>query len=153
MRALLQRVTRAEVRVDGVLVGECRPPLDGQGLLVLLGVTHTDTPEVAAALAAKTWGLRILDGEVSAADVAAPVLVVSQFTLYADTRKGRRPSFVQAAPPEVAEPLYDRFVSRLREHSAGPVEEGSFGAMMDVALVNDGPVTVVIDRDAGAGDG
>lgn len=144
MRALLQRVTRAEVRVDGVLVGECRPPLDGQGLLVLLGVTHTDTPEVAAALAAKTWGLRILDGEVSAADVAAPVLVVSQFTLYAETRKGRRPSWSAAAPREVSESLVEEFCQALRRLGAH-VETGEFGAMMQVDLVNDGPVTLLLE--------
>ena len=116
----------------------------GAGLLLLVGVTHDDTPEVAAALARKVWELRILDGERSAADVGAPILVVSQFTLYADTRKGRRPSWSKAAPGAIAEPLVDAFGDALRELGA-TVATGSFGAHMQVALVNDGPVTLLLE--------
>lgn len=144
MRALVQRVIRAEVRVDGQVVGSCRPQPDRQGLLVLLGVTHDDTPARAAALAAKLWGLRILDGERSASDVRAPLLVISQFTLYADTRKGRRPSWSAAAPRPVSEPLVHAFVAALRDLGAH-VETGVFGAMMQVELVNDGPVTLLLE--------
>ena len=140
----MQRVTSAEVRVDDVVVGACRPEPDGQGLLVLLGVTHTDTDAVASTLAAKVWGLRVLDGERSASDVGAPVLVVSQFTLYADTRKGRRPSWSAAAPRPVSEPLVEAFCSALRAAGAH-VETGEFGAMMDVHLVNSGPMTVLLE--------
>jgi D-tyrosyl-tRNA(Tyr) deacylase len=145
VRALLQRVTSAEVLVDGQVVGRCDPSAaGGQGLLVLLGVTHDDTPADAAALARKAWELRVLDGERSAADVGAPVLVVSQFTLYADTRKGRRPSWSAAAPRPVSEPLVDAFVAALCGLGAA-VETGEFGAQMAVALVNDGPVTVLLE--------
>jgi D-tyrosyl-tRNA(Tyr) deacylase len=144
VRVVVQRVTEAEVRVGSEVVGACRPEPGGQGLCVLVGVTHTDTPEQAAALARKVWELRILDGERSAADVAAPVLVVSQFTLYADTRKGRRPSWSGAAPGPVAEPLVQAFADALRDLGA-QVEGGRFGAMMQVALVNDGPVTLVLE--------
>jgi D-tyrosyl-tRNA(Tyr) deacylase len=107
-------------------------------------VTHHDTPEQAARLAAKLWGLRILDGEKSCSDVAAPLLVISQFTLYADLAKGRRPSWSAAAPGPVAEPLVDAVVQNLRDLGAR-VETGVFGADMKVSLVNDGPVTIVID--------
>ena len=140
MRALLQRVTSASVTVDGETVGA----IDRPGLLVLLGVTHADTPAVADTLADKTWNLRILEGERSCAQDEAPVLVVSQFTLYADTRKGRRPSWNAAAPREVGEPLVGAFVSALRQRGA-EVATGSFGAMMQVALVNDGPMTVLLE--------
>jgi D-tyrosyl-tRNA(Tyr) deacylase len=144
MRAVVQRVAHAEVTVDGQVVGACTPSAGGQGLLVLLGVTHTDTPEVAEGLARKVWGLRILDGERSAAEMGAPVLVVSQFTLYADTRKGRRPSWSAAAPGDVAEPLVQAFMDALARAGAH-VEGGRFGAMMQVSLVNDGPVTLILD--------
>jgi D-tyrosyl-tRNA(Tyr) deacylase len=143
MRAVVQRVSRAEVRVEGEVLGA----IDRPGLLVLLGVTHTDTPAVADRLADKTWQLRILDGERSCADEGAPLLVVSQFTLYADTRKGRRPSWSAAAPGPVSEPLVDAYVDALRRRGAH-VETGRFGAMMAVSLVNDGPVTLILDADA-----
>ena len=140
MRAVVQRVTQASVTVDRQAVGAISEP----GLLVLLGITHDDTPEKAAKLAAKLWGLRILDGEKSCSDVSAPLLVISQFTLYADTRKGRRPTWQAAAPGPVAEPLVDAVVSSLRELGAR-VQTGVFGADMKVSLVNDGPVTLVLD--------
>jgi D-tyrosyl-tRNA(Tyr) deacylase len=114
------------------------------GLLALVGVTHDDTPELAAKLATKMWGLRILDGEKSCSDVAAPLLVISQFTLYADTRKGRRPTWQAAAPGPVAEPLVDAVVTALRGRGAR-VETGIFGADMQVSLVNDGPVTIILE--------
>ncbi|WP_026341612.1 D-aminoacyl-tRNA deacylase [Actinomadura atramentaria] len=140
MRAVVQRVTRADVTVDGTVVGA----IDGPGLLVLVGVTHDDAPEQARKLAAKLWGLRVLDGEKSCSDVGAPLLVVSQFTLYGDARKGRRPSWTAAAPGPVAEPLVDAVVAELRALGA-TVATGRFGADMKVALVNDGPVTLVLD--------
>ena len=140
MRAVVQRVSRASVAVDGRVVGA----IDEPGLLVLVGATHDDTPQTAAKLAAKIWGLRILAGEKSCSDVAAPLLVISQFTLYADTRKGRRPTWQAAAPGPVAEPLVDGVVAALRELGAH-VETGVFGANMKVSLVNDGPVTVILD--------
>jgi D-aminoacyl-tRNA deacylase len=140
MRAVVQRVTRASVAVDGEIVGA----IDKPGLVVLVGATHTDTPADAEKLATKIWGLRILDGEQSCADTGAPLLVVSQFTLYADTRKGRRPSWSLAAPGEVAEPLVDHFCAALRDLGAS-VETGRFGAHMDVSLVNDGPVTLILE--------
>ena len=143
MRAVVQRVRRADVTVDGEVVGAITEP----GLLVLLGVTHGDTAAVADRLADKTWQLRILDGERSCADAAAPLLVVSQFTLYADTRKGRRPSWSAAAPGPVSEPLVEAYVAALRRRGAH-VETGRFGAHMEVTLVNDGPVTLVLDMDA-----
>jgi D-aminoacyl-tRNA deacylase len=133
-------VSRASVTVDGELVGAIEEP----GLLVLVGVTHADTPEQAAKLAAKLWGLRILDGEKSCSDVAAPLLVISQFTLYADLAKGRRPSWSAAAPGPAAEPLVDAVVTALRDLGAR-VETGIFGASMKVALLNDGPVTIILD--------
>lgn len=140
MRAVVQRASSASVTVDGSVVASLPSP----GLVVLLGVTHTDTGQVAAALARKIYQLRILDGERSCADLASPLLVVSQFTLYADTAKGRRPSWSAAAPGPVAEPLVDAFAAALRDLGAH-VETGVFGAHMDVALVNDGPVTLVLD--------
>jgi D-tyrosyl-tRNA(Tyr) deacylase len=118
--------------------------IDEPGLLVLVGVTHQDTQQTAAKLAAKVWGLRILEGEKSCSDVGAPLLVISQFTLYADTGKGRRPSWQAAAPGPVAEPLVGAVVSSLRGLGAR-VETGVFGAKMKVSLINDGPVTVILD--------
>jgi D-tyrosyl-tRNA(Tyr) deacylase len=140
VRAVVQRVNQASVTVDGQVVGAISEP----GLLVLVGITHDDTPEKAAKLAAKLWGLRILDGEKSCSDVSAPLLVISQFTLYADTRKGRRPTWQAAAPGPVAEPLAEAVVAALRELGAS-VQTGVFGANMKVSLVNDGPVTLVLD--------
>ena len=140
MRAVAQRVSQASVSVDGAVIGA----IDGPGLLVLVGVTHDDTAEKAGKLAAKLWGMRILDGEKSCSDVGAPLLVVSQFTLYADTAKGRRPSWNNAAPGPVAEPLVDAVVAGLRALGA-TVETGKFGADMKVALVNDGPVTIIVE--------
>jgi D-aminoacyl-tRNA deacylase len=140
MRAVAQRVSEASVSVDGVVIGA----IEGPGLLVLVGVTHDDTAEKARKLAAKLWGLRILDGEKSCSDLAAPLLVVSQFTLYAETAKGRRPTWNNAAPGTVAEPLVDAVVAELRALGAR-VETGKFGADMKVALVNDGPITIIIE--------
>ncbi len=142
MRVLVQRVTSARVVVDGAVVGEIRP--DGQGLLALVGVTHDDDADTARRMAEKLWQLRILDDERSAADVHAPVLVVSQFTLYANTVKGRRPSLNAAAPRAVAEPLVTAFGDALR-HLGAHVETGVFGADMVVELINDGPVTVLLE--------
>ena len=143
MRAVVQRVNVASVSVDGEIVGR----IDEPGLLVLVGVTHTDTPAVADKLADKTWQLRILPGELSCAQVGAPLLVVSQFTLYADTRKGRRPSWSAAAPGTVSEPLVNAYIDALRRRGA-TVETGRFGAMMEVSLVNSGPVTLILEVDA-----
>lgn len=142
MRVLVQRVTSARVVVDGEIVGRIDP--EGQGLLALIGVTHTDDAALAAKMAEKLWRLRILDGEQAAADVAAPILVVSQFTLYANTVKGRRPSWNAAAPRPVAEPLIHAFADALRGLGA-EVSTGVFGADMAVELVNDGPVTVLLE--------
>ncbi|MBS4729819.1 D-tyrosyl-tRNA(Tyr) deacylase [Mycobacterium sp. SM1] len=139
MRVLVQRVSRAAVSVEGRVVGAIR-----QGLLVFVGVTHSDNVATAQRLAEKLWHLRILDDEQSAATVNAPILVVSQFTLYADTTKGRRPSWKAAAPGAVAEPLVAAFAKALRKQGAH-VETGVFGAHMDVELVNDGPVTVLLE--------
>ncbi|MDW3846800.1 D-aminoacyl-tRNA deacylase [Micromonospora aurantiaca] len=139
MRAVVQTVGRARVTVDDEVTGEI-----ADGLLVLLGVTHTDTPQVAATMARKLHELRILDDERSAADVGAPLLVVSQFTLYGDARKGRRPSWTAAAPAEVAEPLVDAVVEQLRSRGA-KVETGRFRAHMLVESVNVGPRTLVLD--------
>ncbi|MEV4581933.1 D-aminoacyl-tRNA deacylase [Nonomuraea jabiensis] len=140
MRAVVQRVSSASVVVDGQTVGA----IDEPGLLVLVGVTHTDTRAEAAKLAAKLWGLRILHGEKSCSDVSAPLLVISQFTLYGDARKGRRPTWQAAAPGPVAEPLVEAVVEKLRQLGAH-VETGVFGADMKVSLVNDGPITLVLD--------
>ena len=142
MRVLVQRVTSARVVVDGATVGPIEPA--GQGLLALVGITHTDDGALAAKMAEKLWRLRILDEEQAAADTGAPILVVSQFTLYANTVKGRRPSWNAAAPRPVAEPLVDAFADALRALGA-PVQTGVFGAHMDVELVNDGPVTVLLE--------
>jgi len=135
----VQRVSRAEVRVDGSTTGEI-----GVGLVVLLGVTHDDTVEQAERLAAKIHTLRILRDERSVADIDAGVLVVSQFTLYGDARKGRRPTWNAAAPGPVAEPLYDAFCAALRALGVD-VAEGVFGADMEISLTNDGPTTLVLD--------
>lgn len=146
VRVLLQRVTSARVSVDGEAVGSIDPAAHGapHGLVALVGVTHDDTETTAAALADKLWRLRVLDGERSAADLDAPILVVSQFTLYADTRKGRRPSWSAAAPGPVAEPLVDYFADALRALGA-TVATGRFGAHMHIELINDGPVTILLE--------
>lgn len=146
MRVLVQRVTSARVTVDGQTVGAIAP--NPQGLVALVGLTHTDDAAVVRKMADKLWRLRILDGELSAADAGAPILVVSQFTLYADTAKGRRPSWNAAAPGPVAEPLVDEFAAALRALGA-EVATGRFGAHMQVELVNDGPVTVLLELQAG----
>ncbi len=140
MRAVVQRVSRASVTVDDKITGA----LDAPGLVVLLGVTHDDTEQKAATLARKIWEMRILDGERSASDVGAPLLVVSQFTLYADLRKGRRPSWSAAAPGAASEPLYEAFCQALRGLGAH-VTTGVFGAHMQVHLSNDGPVTIWVE--------
>jgi D-tyrosyl-tRNA(Tyr) deacylase len=144
VRAVVQRALEANVVVDGAVVGY----FDGPGLVVLVGVTHEDTPSTAQRLADKVFDLRIfasVDGpEQSAADLGLPVLVISQFTLYADTRKGRRPTWDAAAPRPVAEPLVDAVIARLRERGAD-VSTGIFGADMRVSLVNDGPMTIQLE--------
>ena len=145
MRAVVQRVSQASVSVDGEVVGAIGP-----GLTILLGVTHGDGPAEADWLARKIAGLRIFEDtegklNLSLLDVEGQALVVSQFTLYADARKGRRPSFVDAARPETAEPLVQRFASVLRQHGV-PVEMGVFGAYMLVEIHNDGPVTLILER-------
>jgi len=140
VRAVVQRVTSARVVVDGDDVGRIERP----GLLVLLGVHRSDGDSQIAALSRKIAGLRILRGEVSAVDASAPVLLVSQFTLYADTGKGRRPSWSAAAPAEVAEPVVNKFADQLRELGL-EVETGRFGADMAVESVNDGPVTLLLE--------
>jgi D-aminoacyl-tRNA deacylase len=144
VRAVVQRVTSASVTVDGEIVAAINPGPSRQGLLVLVGVARDDDGEAAARLARKLWELRILDDARSGSDVNAPMLVVSQFTLYADTRKGRRPSWSAAAPAETAEPLVNAFCDALRSIGAH-VETGVFGAMMQVTSTNDGPVTLVVD--------
>jgi D-tyrosyl-tRNA(Tyr) deacylase len=140
MRLVIQRVRQASVTVGDQVVGA----IDRPGLLILVGVTHGDTGADAAKLADKAWRLRIMADERSAADLGAPLLVVSQFTLYADTRKGRRPSWSAAAPQPVSEPLVNAFIEALRDLGA-EVATGVFGADMQVSLVNDGPVTIVLD--------
>jgi len=140
VRAVLQRVSRASVTVDGQVVGA----IDRPGILALVGVTHDDGPEQVATMVRKITDLRILHGERSVLDEGAPVLVVSQFTLYADTRKGRRPSWNAAAPGPVAEPVVEQVVAALRARGV-EVQTGRFGAHMHVELVNDGPVTILLD--------
>ncbi len=145
MRVVLQRVRFGAVRVDGETVGQI-----DQGLVALVGVTHGDTPAEAEKLARKTANLRIFEdaeGKMnrSVLDVGGGVLVVSQFTLYADCRRGRRPSFVRAAPPDVAAPLVERYAAALREAGVARVEQGVFGAHMEVEIHNDGPVTILLD--------
>ena len=141
MRAVLQRATSASVTVDGEVVGRIEEP----GLVVLFGITHDDGPDEVAWMVRKIRDLRIMREERSIADLGAPVLVISQFTLYGDASKGRRPSFIDAARPETAIPLYERFVAALR---AAGVETatGEFGADMQVEIHNDGPVTLILDR-------
>ena len=149
MRVVLQRVSRAAVRVDGRVVGTI-----GVGLLVLAGFAAADREATLVWMADKILGLRLFGDaagkmNLAVADVKGGLLIVSQFTLYADVQKGRRPSFIEAAPPEIAVPLYERFVALLKERGAGSgtgVETGQFGAMMEVELVNDGPVTLVLER-------
>jgi D-tyrosyl-tRNA(Tyr) deacylase len=146
VRIVLQRVSRASVAVEGRTTGAI-----GAGLLLLVGFTEGDDGAALEWMADKVVGLRIFsdaEGRMnrSLEDVQGGLLVVSQFTLYGDTRKGRRPSFVKAAHPDLAVPLYERFVSLLRERAPGKVETGVFGAMMEVELVNDGPVTLVLER-------
>ncbi|MDJ0384079.1 D-aminoacyl-tRNA deacylase [Streptomyces sp. G-G2] len=140
MRAVVQRVDGASVVVAGETVGE----IVGEGLCVLVGVTHDDTPQKAELLARKLWSVRILEAEKSCSDVNAPLLVISQFTLYGDARKGRRPTWNASAPGPVAEPLVAEVVAQLRALGA-TVETGRFGADMRVSLTNNGPFTVVID--------
>jgi D-aminoacyl-tRNA deacylase len=140
VRLVVQRVTSARVEVAGKIVGA----IDRPGLLILAGITHDDQPDTVDRLAEKVWTLRILDGERSCQEQNAPILVVSQFTLYADTRKGRRPSWSAAAPRAVSEPLIEAFVSSLRLRGA-EVATGVFGAQMQVTLTNDGPVTLILD--------
>ena len=140
MRAVLQRVTSASVSVDGAVVGA----IDRPGLVVLVGVTHDDGPDQVEWLARKVADLRLLRDEQSVLDASAPVLVVSQFTLYGDARKGRRPTWNAAAPGPVAEPVVEAVVAALRQKGV-EVETGTFGADMAVSLVNDGPVTLVLD--------
>jgi D-tyrosyl-tRNA(Tyr) deacylase len=141
MRAVVQRVSGASVIVDGSVVGA----LEGPGLLVYLGVTHTDGHAEAEWMASKIWTLRVLADERSASDVGAPILVVSQFTLYGDARKGRRPTWEAAAPGPVSEPLYEAVCDTLAELGAR-VDRGVFGARMQVSSVNDGPFTVLLER-------
>jgi D-tyrosyl-tRNA(Tyr) deacylase len=145
MRVLVQRVSSAAVSVSGEVVGAIEP--DSQGLVALVGVTHDDNAEVARRMAEKLWQLRILDAEKSASDIGAPILVISQFTLYANTAKGRRPSWNAAAPATAAQPLVEIFAAALQELGA-KVATGRFGAHMEVALVNDGPVTVLLESNA-----
>ena len=142
MRLVVQRVTSARVEVGGQTVGA----IDRPGVVVLVGVTHRDDQQVASRLADKVWNLRILAGERSCAQEAAPILAVSQFTLYADLSKGRRPSWSAAAPRAASEPLVEAFVASLRSLGA-EVATGVFGAEMQVSLVNDGPVTLILDSD------
>lgn len=144
MRAVVQRVTSASVVVAGEVVGAITPEA-GPGLLVYLGVTHGDGPEEVAWLARKVWDLRIMRDERSASDLGAPILVVSQFTLYADAVKGRRPSWSAAAPGAVSEPAYEAFCDELVRLGAS-LERGVFGADMAVSSTNDGPVTLILER-------
>jgi len=140
MRAVIQRVLHASVTVDGTVVGEIGP-----GLLVYLGVTHADGPAEIAWTARKIWDLRLLRDEQSLSDVGGEVLVVSQFTLYGDARKGRRPTWIAAAPGELSEPVYDAVCAEL-ERLGARCQKGEFGADMRVSSVNDGPVTVVVEK-------
>lgn len=146
MRTVLQRVSRAEVRVAGRVTGAI-----GTGFMLLVGFHKDDTQDSLSWMADKVLSLRLFgddDGKMnrSLAEIGGGILVVSQFTLYGDARKGRRPSFIDAAPPDIAIPLYERFVAMLRSSAPGAVETGEFGAMMDVELVNDGPVTLFLER-------
>lgn len=148
MRVVLQKVTQGSVTVDGEITGAVE-----QGFVALVGVTHGDTQAQADILAKKTANLRVFTDDagkmnLSALDVGGGVLVVSQFTLYANMKKGRRPSFIEAAPPDVASPLVDYYAERLRLEGIERVEHGVFGAMMQVEIHNDGPVTIILDTDA-----
>jgi D-aminoacyl-tRNA deacylase len=145
MRAVIQRVKHAKVEVNGRTIGEI-----GLGLLVLLGVTHDDGAADIDWLVKKIPQLRIFNDDqakmnLSVEDVSGGILVVSQFTLYADAKKGNRPSYIRSAPPAVSVPLYEQFLETLRSRFQGPVATGEFGAMMDVSLLNDGPVTIILD--------
>ncbi len=145
MTAVLQRVTEATVRIDGHIRGQI-----GTGFLVLLGITHTDTTDDGAWLAKKIAGMRVFndaDGKMNLdlAAVQGNVLLVSQFTLHASTKKGNRPSFIDAARPEQAVPLYEQFITQLSAELGHPIKTGTFGADMQVSLINDGPVTIIID--------
>lgn len=142
MRAVIQVASNAHVEVEGEVVGK----LDAPGLVILLGVTHDDDQDTARKVAEKIWQLRILEDETSAAGTDAPLLVISQFTLYGSVRKGRRPSWSNAAPGPISEPLYEYFVRYLRELGA-TVATGKFGAMMNVSLTNTGPFTVIVDSE------
>ena len=147
MRILLQRVTEAAVRIDGEVVGQC-----GRGFLLFIGITHTDTRKDADFLAEKCGNLRVFEDENgklnrSLKEVGGEILAVSQFTLYADASHGRRPSFTQAAPGAISEPLYEYFVQQLRNQGLH-VETGRFGADMKVSLINDGPVTILLEQPA-----
>ena len=146
MRVVLQRVSRAEVRVGDRVTGRIE-----RGFLLLAGFRREDNEEALSWMADKVIGLRLFgdsEGKMNLGleDVSGGILVVSQFTLYGDARKGRRPSFIDAAPPDISVPLYERFVAILRERAPGVVETGEFGAMMDVDLINDGPVTLILER-------
>lgn len=146
MRVVLQRVSRAEVRIDGAVRGRI-----GTGFCLLVGIHRDDGEDQLAWMADKIVSLRLFadeEGKMNRGleDVAGELLVISQFTLYADTRKGRRPSFIDAAPPELAIPRYERFITLLRERAPGAVATGEFGALMELELVNDGPVTLVLER-------
>jgi D-tyrosyl-tRNA(Tyr) deacylase len=146
VRVVLQRVSEATVSIQGKVVGRI-----GSGLVLLVGFTEGDDAETLAWMADKVVGLRIFSDEdekmnLSLDEVGGQLLVVSQFTLYGDTRKGRRPSFIHAAHPQLAIPLYETFLGLLKEKTGGRVESGEFGAMMDVALVNQGPVTLILER-------
>ena len=143
MRVVLQRAMSARVLVEGRVRGELGRP----GLVALVGITHDDTEQIVRRMAEKTWLLRIFEGELSASDLAAPILVVSQFTLYGEARKGRRPSWQAAAPGEISEPLYQAFCAELRRLGAH-VEQGVFGADMAVAAINDGPITMIVESPA-----
>lgn len=147
MRVVLQRVSRGAVTVEGAVVGAVE-----EGFVALVGVTHADTEAEAAQLARKTANLRVFEDEAgklnrSLLDVGGGVLVISQFTLYADARKGRRPAFIDAARPEQAEPLVQHYAERLRAHGVRHIAHGVFGAMMTVEIVNEGPVTILLDTD------
>lgn len=146
MRAVVQRVTSACVSIEGKMVGKI-----GQGLMILLGIKEGDSAELCDYLADKCAGLRIFSDEndkmnLSLSDIGGGILLISQFTLYGDCRKGKRPSFIGAAAPETAIPLYERFIANLRDREI-PVQTGQFGADMQVSLVNDGPVTLILDTD------
>ncbi|CAA9339408.1 MAG: D-aminoacyl-tRNA deacylase [uncultured Nocardioidaceae bacterium] len=146
MRAVVQRVLSASVTVSEVVTGS----IDGPGLLVLVGMTHSDGPAEVTWMARKIWQLRIMRGERSAADLGAPLLVVSQFTLYGDARKGRRPTWTAAAPAPISEPVFDELCQELERMGAN-VARGDFGADMLVSLVNDGPVTILLEKFGTAG--